>query len=211
MKMCSKCKEFKKTNDFYKNRAKKDGLQTMCKECVKENDRKRVKTGENKLRCKKKYETMMSNEKYANSERERKRLWREENREKHNEINRAHYYNNKFSYYLSNEKRRSLLESLPKTFTENEWEECKKSFDYKCAYCGSNDKSTQEHFIPVSKGGEYTKDNILPVCSSCNSSKRDREFFEWYPRHKSYSKEREKKILKYLNYNSNKVQQLGIL
>lgn len=35
MKKCSKCKQVKKYNKFYKNNAKKDGLQTKCKICTK--------------------------------------------------------------------------------------------------------------------------------------------------------------------------------
>ena len=58
----------------------------------------------------------------------------------------------------------------------------------------------QEHFIPLSKGGEYTHNNIIPACKSCNSSKQDTDFFEWYPTYEEYNEEREQFILEYLGY-----------
>ena len=36
MKKCSRCKTEKSTDGFAKNKAKKDGLQTVCRVCVKE-------------------------------------------------------------------------------------------------------------------------------------------------------------------------------
>ena len=84
-------------------------------------------------------------------------------------------------------------------------------FNGECAYCGRTDKTlTKEHFIPISKGGEFTRDNIIPSCGSCNSSKGNRDFFEWYPERESYSHLRRNKILEYLNYNENKKQQSAL-
>lgn len=40
IKYCSKCGEFKSIDEFYKNRSKKDGLQSFCKECKKIMDKK---------------------------------------------------------------------------------------------------------------------------------------------------------------------------
>lgn len=51
-------------------------------------------------------------------------------------------------------------------------------FDGECAYCDSL-AATWDHVIPVSKGGETTADNILPSCTPCNSSKRDRDLLPW--------------------------------
>lgn len=88
------------------------------------------------------------------------------------------------------------------SLTDEEWQETIEYFDYSCAYCGHTDKLAYEHFIPFSKGGSFTKNNILPACIHCNSSKHDRDFKEWYPKQKFYSKESERKIYTYLKLMS---------
>jgi hypothetical protein len=42
MKTCNKCKTNKSIEDFYNNRASKDGKTAWCKECYKEKDRKKT-------------------------------------------------------------------------------------------------------------------------------------------------------------------------
>ena len=117
-------------------------------------------------------------------------------------------------------RRRYFIKELPATLTLNDWEVTKKDFDFKCAYCGLSEEEHlkkhnislhQEHFIPVNDGGEYTHNNIIPACQSCNSSKRDTSFFEWYPKQEFYCKKREKRILEYLGYIDGGIQQLSIL
>ena len=116
---------------------------------------------------------------------------------------------NRDKFNLRDQKKKLKKRQLAATLTLNQWEDIKNYFNNKCAYCGENTKLTQDHFTPISKGGEYTHNNIIPACGSCNSSKRNREFIEWYPKQKFYSKKREKAILKFLNYKG-EVQQLAI-
>lgn len=116
---------------------------------------------------------------------------------------------NALQYRMRNEHRRALEKSLPSTLTLSQWEKIKKNFDNKCAYCGKESNLVQEHFLALSKGGEYTTNNIIPSCQTCNNEKYNKDFFEWYPTHKYYSKKREQIILKYLNYK-NKIQQLTL-
>jgi hypothetical protein len=47
-----------------------------------------------------------------------------------------------------------------------------------CAYCNA-DATTWDHVVPVSKGGNTTPGNILPACTSCNSSKGNRDVWDW--------------------------------
>jgi len=69
-------------------------------------------------------------------------------------------------------KRRSRKRGLLATLTEDEWLDTLKQYDYSCAYCSRKDvKLQREHWIPLSRGGEYTKENMVPACKSCNSKK----------------------------------------
>lgn len=61
------------------------------------------------------------------------------------------------------------------------WEETLRQFEYKCSYCNKEvDKLTQDHIVPVSKGGGYLRSNIVPACKSCNSSKGNKDMITWY-------------------------------
>lgn len=51
-------------------------------------------------------------------------------------------------------------------------------FDNTCAYCGGPFQAW-DHIIPVVKGGQTTPGNIVPSCTSCNSSKKDRDVLVW--------------------------------
>lgn len=112
---------------------------------------------------------------------------------------------------IHRQRRRTLKKKIESSLTGNQWFECKNSFDNKCCYCGEINILTQDHFVPLSNGGEHTRNNIVPACKSCNSKKHNKDFFSWYPKQEFYSKKREQKILKYLNYGKEtKTQQLAL-
>ncbi len=60
---------------------------------------------------------------------------------------------------------------LPSTLTLVEWDETLGYFCNRCAYCGTLDWTTMDHFIPVSAGGGTTRDNCVPACLECNQKK----------------------------------------
>ncbi|MGW4060855.1 DNRLRE domain-containing protein [Amycolatopsis sp. NPDC004747] len=43
-----------------------------------------------------------------------------------------------------------------------------------CSYCRTNNANAVDHVQPRSKGGDLTDANTTPICTFCNSSKRDR-------------------------------------
>ena len=77
-------------------------------------------------------------------------------------------------------KRRALLNNIINTLTAQEWITILKEYNFKCAYCGCEftlfNRETKDHVIPISKGGDNTKENIVPACQSCNSKKFNKIF-----------------------------------
>ena len=52
-----------------------------------------------------------------------------------------------------------------------------------CAYCGATDGALQRDCIlPISRGGRYTLDNVVPACRACNTSKCNDEVTGWLRR-----------------------------
>lgn len=66
-----------------------------------------------------------------------------------------------------------------------------------CAYCSEPlGKNKQvDHVVPISKLGADTLENIVFVCQSCNSSKGNRDFLDWYRTKSFWNQERESKVL----------------
>lgn len=51
------------------------------------------------------------------------------------------------------------------------------------AYCGKPSAAMQRDCVlPISRGGRYTLDNIVPACPSCNASKCNSEVTGWMRR-----------------------------
>lgn len=51
----------------------------------------------------------------------------------------------------------------------------------KCLYCGDKDRDqlTEDHLMPISKGGWYCLENLVPACWDCNSKKNNRHPLDW--------------------------------
>lgn len=70
-------------------------------------------------------------------------------------------------------------------------------FNNSCAYCLASEKLSEDHFIPLSKGGPHRIENIIPACVVCNSSKHSRNPKTWYESQPFYSERRWNKIIKH--------------
>jgi 5-methylcytosine-specific restriction endonuclease McrA len=76
-------------------------------------------------------------------------------------------------------RRRARLANAPvNDFTAEQWLQLLAEFEGRCAYCPAT-ATTQDHLIPLSRGGAHTASNIVPACLRCNSSKGARTFLEF--------------------------------
>lgn len=202
-KICSQCKLNKKITDYYKRG--NGGFYGECKDCHKNktkiyvaNNRDLVLERKRKYHLKNRDKHLLYFKEYSlkNSEInvERSRLWRKNNPKKYNEL-----------MSLAQNRRRAKLKEVINNFTREDWKKCKDYFRnsngfVECAYCNKEMKNaTQEHFIPIDKGGNHTPDNIIPICLNCNSKKSASDFYDWYPTMEFYSKDNVKKIEHYFD------------
>ena len=106
----------------------------------------------------------------------------------------------KLSKFLNNTKHRTGEED---GYSLEDWKDAVLYFRGECAYCGRKQsrsvKLTKDHVVPVSKGGKTVRENIVPSCARCNSSKSDSDMEEWYVRQQFYSEERMNKINDWCN------------
>lgn len=224
MKVCKKCKNDFPIDLFYREKKNKNGLTARCKKCIdevnknyaeknkervrKNSERHYVKNIEVIKQRAREYE--INNQEYVNEKRRLKYNSDSEYRKTKALICRMSRIKNPNTARLAKHRRRSSERQQINAFTREQWNECLRIFNKKCAYCGESKELTQDHFFPVSLGGEYTVKNILPCCSWCNSSKGNRLFSQWYAKQKFYSISRKTKILKYLGYKDG-TQQMALI
>ena len=121
------------------------------------------------------------------------------NIEKIRKDRRAWVKNNKEKIYLRNNIRRENRMEFMATLTIEEWQDTLKYFGDKDAYTGlPMEVLSRDHVIPLSKGGFYSKHNIIPCECSINSSKGNLELEEWYIKQPFYSEGRLKKIYDFI-------------
>lgn len=66
------------------------------------------------------------------------------------------------------------------SITEEDWKMILEIWDHRCAYCQKpHRKLTQDHVIPLSRGGSHTVNNVVPACRSCNSRKFTKDVDEF--------------------------------
>lgn len=230
------------TNDFFNaSKNTKDGFKHACKECRKleyKNDSERIIKKSRKYYQDNKEKVSVINKRYKQKNREwyrnydkeyykenekliKKRSTKYYHENKDNIVPKMKIYGAKWSgsqhgkllkrFYQ--QKRTATKLSLLNTLTLKEWEGAKAYFEQSCAYCGKGETELhQEHVIPMSKGGAYNKQNIIPSCQPCNNKKWAHDMEKWYMLQEFFSKERLSKIHKWIGCDTkNKAQQLSIL
>jgi hypothetical protein len=87
---------------------------------------------------------------------------------------------------ITNQSRKARKRSLYADLTIEQWRRALEYFDNRCAVCnrpvGLWHTLAQDHWIPLSKGGVYTANNIIPLCNGiggCNQNKKDKDPEFW--------------------------------
>lgn len=184
-KFCSICKEELPYKNFSKLKERKDGYSSRCKSCESVISKEYSSRPESKIKKAKRFKEW------------RKKYYATE---KGKALNKKHIH-----------LRKSRKANTIYNYSEDTWEDTLKHFKNKCAYCGDAIKELQqEHVIPMSKGGYYTKQNIIPACQHCNISKHNKDLMDWYPKQPTFSKDKLDKINRWTGTKNN-IQQLSIL
>lgn len=128
---------------------------------------------------------------YAQAHREQKRVYRRQhylkNKAKNNAATAAYYLAHKGRHGKLtaawkqahpedvceySKRRRARTTGVLVTLTLAQWRAIKLAYRNCCAYCGRKmERLTQDHVLPLAKGGGHTCDNVVPACQSCNSRK----------------------------------------
>lgn len=173
-KQCTQCEEwFIHSHDNF-NHEKNGKLSARCKTCLTENSVEYGKTEKRKEYMKEYRKT----EKFKLSQKRRKHRRREREKSTVNDLTLAEW-----------------------NFALSYWADEKNIVH--CAYCGKPIFHPQmDHIIPVSKGGGFTKSNIIPVGGmtecACNQSKNVFLLDEFFDRSEDFTEELYEKIQSYL-------------
>jgi hypothetical protein len=158
MKICTKCRQEKPEDEFYKDSRKQDGLRSWCKCCQKLDNTKRES-------------------KYNETRKAYRKAHLEEVR-----LNKKQYYLENKQQVLSNHKawrqsfkgrlqsyiRSAAKRNIPWELTEEQFQSF---YHTNCHYCNTAIDGVGLDRIDSTKG--YVITNIVPCCTQCNTMKLD--------------------------------------
>ena len=200
MKTCGKCSIEKQESEFYNDKSKPDCLSWSCKSCQKERSKRQSSDSEYKKKQKgydrkrnarpdvrdasaaRRRKRLKNNQRLADEykakSRARASAWRKLNKQKIAKWRDENRH--KISVYRK--RRKYNQRGASGAFTEEQLSARIVYYGGRCFYCNSDNATTIDHRIPISKGGTNWPSNLVPCCKSCNSRKRDKtetEFREW--------------------------------
>ena len=116
--------------------------------------------------------------------------------------------NNPDKVFNLNNKRRNKLENQGRGITDEQYIECNKWFNWKCAYSGEKiqkNKSTHgrtlDHIVALDNRGLNEPWNVIPMRKGYNSSKWNRESsLNWYMEQEYFDEERLQRIVEWQIY-----------
>ena len=170
VKACASCNEVLHFSDFHKDKSKRDGLCSYCKECKKSKDKDHYRKNPEKKKASVKdymkrtgeyYRYKPYNPKYYSSDKSKAK-------KRARDLKRRVRIKNNGNFEITSDVIKDILDVS----------------NGRCNYCGQDCKGSYhiDHIMPVSRGGGNNRENLCLSCPNCNWSKNDKtaeEFIEY--------------------------------
>lgn len=177
-RVCTKCGEIKELSMFPKSKRTLLGVGSWCRKCKGVLDAIRAK------KFPKEYAEIKRKSYDKNKERylERSKQWDKDHPKEALDRHRRYYekypelprlWAHKYATRRSNAPGRGV--------SSEDWKRILEFYGNKCLKCGSTEKITLDHVIPLTLGGWHDPSNIQPLCLSCNSGKQNRSCADYRP------------------------------
>jgi 5-methylcytosine-specific restriction endonuclease McrA len=114
----------------------------------------------------------------------RSKQWAARNAAKRSEIRKKWKRQHPLQAQIDFARRRARQAGVLNDLTASQWRNVLASFGNTCAYawlggCSTRHSITQDHLVPISRGGDHTLTNVVPACGSHNYSKVDKTALEY--------------------------------
>jgi hypothetical protein len=176
---CTQCSVIKLADNFFALNSSEYKKSSTCKECDGAN-----------------YQRYISEPSKKQRKADISEYWRKQNYVRLREMRIKRYYENRDEFLAKNRKwqmknkhkvnfnmlrRRARKASLPDDLTSEEQKIIGDFFEGVCALTGTVEDYTWDHAIPLATGhGGTTYGNMYPLRGDLNSSKNNRNIFEWF-------------------------------
>ena len=152
-KICKHCGIEKNYSEFSRQPDTRDGLHCWCRACKNENAKEWQKNN-------------------AERSREKNNFWNANHKDKINGWHKEYYESHKKEHLIRVHRRLARVRGANGNgVSVKEWDTVLAMYNHSCLSCGSKEKMTMDHVIPLFCGGEHDISNIQPLCMSCNCSK----------------------------------------
>lgn len=165
-KTCNKCKVEKDLTDFHSDKRNQDGRQGQCKKCRNATITKWHKNNKGKTNA----ASARWRDKYPHKVKAYSAQYYTDNKEEMRAKFKAYMTPERNSYYMRLRRDRKRGAKGICTFAQ-----LQARIDYYgglCWICGDPMQAI-DHVKPLAKGGTEWPANLRPICTSCNSKKRD--------------------------------------